>query len=79
MTAGVICVFAEEIGLLFYRSHFLLRELLPHEPVDVSILRLLLNEKKKILDLQAVLYPGLHNDNHTVIYLILQNPPGKNI
>lgn len=45
MTSGVICVFAGEIGLLFHRSHFLLRELLPHEPVDISIFRFLLNAK----------------------------------
>lgn len=60
-SGGVICVVAEEIGLLFHRSHFLLWELLPHEPVDVSIFQFLLNEKEPF-DLQAVLSPGRHND-----------------
>lgn len=47
VTAAVICVIAKEIAFLIHRSRLLLRELLPHEPVVISIFHFLLNRKKK--------------------------------
>ena len=71
-TGGIIC------GLLFHRSHFLLWELLPHEPVDISISRFVLNEKNPWISRQWFIL-DVTMTPRSQIRLILQNSPGKNM
>lgn len=71
-----VCVVGDETGLLFQRSHFLLRILLPREPVDMSIYRFLLNANT-IRSPGSTLSRMKHNDNCFPTNFMLQNFPGK--